>query len=203
MITIVDYGMGNLGSISNMIKKIGFKSEITNDHEKIKQASKIILPGVGSFDAGMTNLKELGLINVLEEKILHEKIPTLGICLGMQLMTNGSEEGILKGLSWVNADTKKFIPPSKKFMVPHMGWNCVKPLKEHEVCKGIEFEDTRYYFVHSYYVDCIDRKDVLLECKYINDFTASFQKENIIGMQFHPEKSHLFGMKLIENFIAI
>lgn len=197
MITVIDYGMGNLGSIANMIKKIGYKSIITSDIEEIKKATKLILPGVGAFDNGMKNLKESGLIEVLNQKALVEKIPILGICLGMQLMTNRSEEGKLDGLAWVDAQTKKFV--SAKLKIPHMGWNIIEHKKKSKIFDEYESEK-RFYFVHSYYISCNNNDDILTTTPYGHNFVSLYEKENIIGAQFHPEKSHKFGMKLIENF---
>lgn len=198
MIVVIDYGMGNLGSISNMIKKIGHKCIITSDLEEIKNASKLILPGVGSFDNGMKNLKELGMIEVLNRKVLVEKFPILGICLGMQLMTKSSEEGKLSGLGWVDAQTKKFVSDTLK--IPHMGWNIVKHQKESKLFDECESEK-RFYFVHSYCVSCKQKVDILTNTNYTQDFVSSFEKENIVGVQFHPEKSHKFGMSLLKNFV--
>jgi len=198
MTTIIDYGMGNLGSIANMIKKVGHKSIITSDLEEIKNATKLILPGVGSFDNGMRNLAELGLIEVLNQKVLVEKTPILGICLGMQLMTKSSEEGNLAGLGWVDAQTKKFVSDILK--IPHMGWNIIKHQKESKLFDEMESEK-RFYFVHSYYVDANQKEDILFVTPYGHDFVSAFERENITGAQFHPEKSHKFGMSLIKNFV--
>ncbi len=198
MIIVIDYGMGNLGSIANMIKKVGYKCIITSDLEEIKKATKLILPGVGSFDNGMKNLENLGMIEVLNQKVLVEKTPILGICLGMQLMTKSSEEGNLLGLGWIEADTKKFVSDTLK--IPHMGWNTIKHQKNSKLFDESENEK-RFYFVHSYCVNCNQEVDILTNTNYIQDFVSSFQKENIVGVQFHPEKSHKFGMSLIKNFV--
>ncbi len=198
MIIVIDYGMGNLGSIANMIKKVGYKCIITSDLEEIKKATKLILPGVGSFDNGMKNLENLGMIEVLNQKVLVEKTPILGICLGMQLMTKSSEEGNLLGLGWIEADTKKFVSDTLK--IPHMGWNTIKHQKNSKLFDESENEK-RFYFVHSYCVNCNQEVDILTNTNYIQDFVSSFQKENIIGVQYHPEKSHKFGMSLIKNFV--
>lgn len=197
MIAIIDYGCGNLGSIKNMLKKIGVDSLITNKLEEIKEATQIILPGVGSFDTGMRNLKELDLISVLEEKAMNEKVPFLGICLGMQLMTKSSEEGKESGLGWMDAQTKRF-PVSKELKVPNMGWNEIQLKQKHSLFEGIE--NPRFYFVHSYFIKSNDEKDILAMANYGIDYTCSFAKENIMGVQFHPEKSHRYGMQLLTNF---
>jgi glutamine amidotransferase len=198
MITVIDYGMGNLGSIANMIKKVGAKSIITSSVEDIKRADKLILPGVGSFDNGMRQLKELGLIDTLNTKVLDDKTPILGICLGMQLMAESSEEGELDGLGWVEAKSKKFI--SKSLKVPHMGWNIIYNQKESKLF-SLTDDEKRFYFVHSYFVECNREEDILTTTYYGHDFVSSFEKENIVGVQFHPEKSHKFGMKLFKNFV--
>jgi len=206
MITIVDYGMGNLGSIANMFKKIGVPSCIASDAKQIAAAEKILLPGVGAFDTAMTRINESGLLDVLNRKALEEKIPILGICLGMQLLTNASEEGSQSGLGWISAKTLAFkgridSPPYK---VPHMGWNIVQRHAPSLLTEGFEeFEETLFYFVHSYYVKCDDERNSILRTTHGLTFDSAIQKDNIFGAQFHPEKSHKFGMKLLQNFARI
>ena len=204
MIAIVDYGMGNIGSILNMFKRIGATDVIcTGKPEEIRKADKILLPGVGAFDTGMVHLKQNGMLEVLNEKALKEKVPVLGICLGMQLLTKSSEEGVEPGLGWVNAETKRFqFDPALKLKVPHMGWNEVSVSKPHTLVENIP-APTRFYFVHSFYVKCEDPELELLQCRYGTSFTCAVQHENIMGVQFHPEKSHTFGMKLYENFVKL
>jgi glutamine amidotransferase len=162
------------------------------------------LPGVGAFDNGIRNLETRELKDILKEKVLKEKIPVLGICLGMQLMTRCSEEGILPGLGWVDGETVRFRfdKMSNSLKIPHMGWNTVQVMKENVLCRGVDGK-TRYYFVHSYHVVLRNEEDVLAKTHYGYDFASSFQKENIMGVQFHPEKSHKFGMKLLKNFMDI
>lgn len=203
MIVIVDYGLGNLGSIKNMLKKVGFDAIISSDLEIIKTASKLILPGVGSFDRGITNLKEGGFIPVLNQKVLVDKTPILGICLGMQLFTKRSDEGTLNGLGWVDAETLKFKieADSKKYSIPHMGWEYVHQKKESALLIDMP-EAPKFYFVHSYYIKNNNESDVLLETDYIHPFHSAFEVDNIIGVQFHPEKSHKYGMKLLTNFVT-
>lgn len=205
MITIIDYGMGNLGSIKNMFKYIGVKAEIQSDVEKIKNASKILLPGVGSFDTAMKKINENDLKEVLNEKALKEQVPVLGICLGMQLLTNSSEEGSLSGLGWIDAKAMSFKDRiDKKYRIPHMGWNIVNKSNESTLTQGFEeFDETRFYFVHSYFVKVADEKNSILKTDYGIKFDSAIQKDNIMGAQFHPEKSHKFGMKLFENFARI
>jgi glutamine amidotransferase len=202
MITIIDYNMGNIASIKNMLKKIGYEAVVTSDPAVIECAKRIILPGVGAFDYGMKNLKDLGLIDVIKGKVLDDKVPFLGICLGMQLLTSGSEEGLLQGLRLINANTKKFTPCGENMKIPHMGWNYVTPIIDSALFKGVE-QDMRFYFVHSYYVDCHDKNDSLANTSYGVQFTSVVGRENILGVQFHPEKSHKYGMKLLKNFVEM
>lgn len=199
MITIVDYQMGNLGSISNMLKKLGVPSRITADPQDIAAASKLILPGVGAFDAGMDNLARSGLLPVLNERVLQAGVPTLGICLGMQLMTLRSEEGQRPGLGWVDAVALRFRPTDAALKVPHMGWNRVHPARSAPLIDGLP-EEPRFYFVHSYFVRCQRLEDVLMTTRYGQEFHSAFQHGNVAGVQFHPEKSHKFGMALLRNF---
>jgi glutamine amidotransferase len=198
-VVIVDYGLGNLGSIANMIRKCGGTSEISRDAAVIAGAKRIILPGVGAFDAGMSNISRSGLREVLSRKALEEKVPFLGICLGMQLLTNSSEEGQLEGLGLVQAECRGFRLP-EGMRVPHMGWNSVATHKASGYYQMTDPE-TRFYFVHSYYVQCADPADVLLTCNYGGTFCAAFEHENILGVQFHPEKSHSFGKELLTGFL--
>ena len=157
---------------------------------------------MGAFDNGMKNLEELGLISVLEKKVLSEKVPFLGICLGMQLLTKRSEEGTKKGLGWIDAETVKFsfAGIEGNFKIPSMGWNYVHAAKESRLMKDM-YHDPRFYFVHSYYVKCSDPSDELLRTDYGFRYTSGFERDNIIGLQFHPEKSHKYGMKLLQNFV--
>ena len=204
MVTIVDYGMGNLGSIANMIRKVGGQSLITSNVEQIAKAQKLILPGVGAFDTGMKNLADYGIIDILNEKVLRQKTPILGICLGMQLMTQGSEEGKLAGLGWLDAKTIKFNfdTAQNNLSIPHMGWNSLKPVRESELIQNQDVE-SRFYFVHSYYVNCDRPENVLAVTEYGFEFCSAFKKDNILGVQFHPEKSHKYGMQLLNQFIGL
>lgn len=203
MITIVDYGMGNLGSVQNMFKRIGIESEITGDLGLIAKAEKILLPGVGAFDAAMEKINAGGFKELLNKKVLEEKVPTLGICLGMQLLTYSSEEGKLPGLGWIPARTTKFVFESgSKLKVPHMGWNRVYEKNPSPLIENLPPEP-RFYFVHSYYVQVEDPRHVLTTTIHGVEFNSIIQKDNIFGAQFHPEKSHKFGMKLLENFARL
>ena len=203
MITIVNYGLGNIGSMQNMLRHIGVLSKLESDPLEISKARKLILPGVGSFDAAMNEITNIpGLINVLNHKAKVEKIPILGICLGMQLMTRSSEEGKKKGLGWINADTKRFRLESK-FKVPHMGWNNVEVNSSTELT-DISDDLQRFYFVHSYYVKVDHQVNSLFKTKYgLVEFDSGIVDQNIYGVQFHPEKSHKFGMNLFQRFANI
>lgn len=205
-ICIVNYGLGNLGSIRNMYKKLGVSAYISESSAEIEQADKIILPGVGAFDEGMQGLKNSGFVEVLSRKVLEEKTPILGLCLGMQLLTEKSKEGAEKGLGWINAETKRFsFPAESGLKIPHMGWNEVKICRADALvgCLDQREEAARFYFLHSYYVECADRQDVLLQTGYGIEFDVAFRRENIMGVQFHPEKSHKFGMQILRNFYEL
>jgi len=202
MLTIVDYGVGNLASIKNMLKKIGAEAQISSDPSVISAAEKLILPGVGAFDTCAQKLQESGLTGLLNQKALVEKTPVLGICVGMQLLMSGSEEGILPGLGWINGKIIRFrqdqLPSELK--IPHMGWTDVFPNKSSRLFDNM-YEDPRFYFVHSYHPAADNDSDVLVYAQYGYKFAAGLEHENIMGVQFHPEKSHKFGMKLLDNFV--
>lgn len=198
MIAIIDYGIGNLKSIYNMFKKVGVESIITSDIETIKNADKYLLSGVGSSDHGINSLKSASFFKTLENEVLENKKPILGICLGMQLLTNSSEEGKEKGLCWIDAQTIKFDLEDKSLSIPHMGWNKVNATNNNDIFKNLE--ENRFYFVHSYHVVCNNQKNILATANYGKTFTCSIHKDNIYGVQFHPEKSHKFGMQLLKNF---
>lgn len=204
MVAIIDYGVGNIGSIENMLRKINVDSIITSDKQEINKAEKLILCGIGAFDDGMEKLQKMDIIDLLHEKVVVKKTPILGVCLGMQLFTNKSEEGTKPGLGYVDGEVLKFnfngIEDGNKLRIPHMGWNEVQLKKSSPLFEAMH-PDPRFYFVHSYRVTLNNQQDELLTAHYGFDFTAAFEKENIIGVQFHPEKSHKFGMKLYENFI--
>jgi glutamine amidotransferase len=198
MISIIDYGMGNLGSISNMLKKIGTASKRASNTEEILKAEKIILPGVGSFDNAMEKLITLGFTDALKEKAVSET-PILGICLGMQLLGSSSEEGDLKGLNLIPGIIRKF-PQIEGLTIPHMGWNNVI-IKDKKIYNGLE--ENKFYFVHSYYFEPENDKHIASTTNYGFDFVSSVKKLNIYGVQFHPEKSHKYGMKLLSNFVML
>jgi imidazole glycerol-phosphate synthase subunit HisH len=201
MITIVDYGMGNLGSICNMFRRLGVTAEVTGDPARIAAATKLLLPGVGAFDSAMFLIQSLGLRKVLDRKALSERVPVLGICLGMQLLTGSSEEGQLPGLGWVDATTLRF-PATPGLPVPHMGWNLVQSATPSPLTAGLG-DESRFYFVHSYYVRMTNPAKAILTTTYGIPFHSALQDGNIFGAQFHPEKSHKFGMQLLKNFAAL
>jgi glutamine amidotransferase len=201
MIIIIDYGMGNLGSILNMLKRLGAPAKISRDVGEIESADRIILPGVGAFDTGMRHLRESGLVEVLNKKVLTDKVPVLGVCLGMQLLTKRSEEGEMPGLGWIDGWTMRFRFDERDsgLKIPHMGWNTVRPLRSDSLFRGLD-ADSRFYFVHSYHVQCSREEDILAMTHFGYEFASAVQMSNVMGTQFHPEKSHKFGMKLLGNF---
>jgi glutamine amidotransferase len=201
MVVIIDYGVGNLGSIQNMLKKIGSNVKITNDANEIKSASKLILPGVGNFDYGMKNLESNNLIEILNDVVFNKKTPILGICLGAQLMTKSSEEGEKNGLGWFDAEVVKFnFEKVTNLKVPHMGWDTVESIKENLLTKDL-YINSKFYFVHSYYIKSAIKNDIMFTTHYGNEFISGLNKDNIFAVQFHPEKSHKYGLKLMQNFV--
>jgi len=200
VITLVDYGIGNLAAVQNMFRKIGVLCEVTSDLDKILKAEKLLLPGVGAFDAAMQRLTNTDLRRVLDEKVLIDKIPVIGICLGMQLLTRGSEEGSLPGLNWIEANTVRF--PRSELKVPHMGWNNVVVSNSSRLTATFNHQH-RFYFVHSYYVQVENENHSILKTTYGITFDSGIASDNIFGVQFHPEKSHGYGMHLLSNFAKI
>lgn len=201
MIVIVDYGMGNLFSVSKALKRQNIDCIISNDKNKIDNADKLILPGVGHFKNGMEQLNKLELIDLLNKKVLGDKTPILGICLGMQLLTKHSQEGDVEGLGWINAVTKLFQFNKKKILlkIPHMGWNTLEFEFDKRLLDGLLNTDS-FYFAHSYHVDHTADNSTLAETEYGIRFTSVINKENIYGVQFHPEKSHDAGLRILKNF---
>jgi len=199
-IIIIDYGMGNLRSIIKRFERIGVPAEITCDHAKIREAGKLILPGVGHFLNGIKNLRDSGLIGLMNEKVLVKKTPILGICLGMQLFAKSSEEGFSEGLGWLDATVVRFhVSDPVKFKIPHIGWNSVSPQKQ-SLLLNEATENSMFYFVHSYYMVCNSKEDELGTTTYDYQFTSAIEKYNIFGTQFHPEKSFDSGLIVLQNF---
>jgi len=204
MISIVDFGIGNLGSVSNMLNYIGAPNKIISSSDEILAATKLILPGVGNWDHGSTKIQQSGLKSALDEAVLISRVPILGICLGMQLLTERSEEGILPGLGWIPGSVVKFrsAVTKKGLRIPHMGWNMVRVVKQSALTDQLA-EDARFYFVHSYHMECNDSDDVLMVASHGYEFTCAVQRDNIWGVQFHPEKSHKFGVEFMKLFSEI
>jgi imidazole glycerol-phosphate synthase subunit HisH len=211
MVTIVDYGVGNLASIANMVRKAGTDGVVSSDPAVVAAATKLILPGVGAFDRGMANLEERGLIPALNERVLGSRVPTLGLCLGMQLLGRGSEEGTRPGLGWLAAHSRRFkFPADSALKVPHMGWNFIEPALRlrsgHATPAALVNNlpaEPRFYFVHSYYLACDHPDDVMCWTTYGGRFASGIHHGNLWGTQFHPEKSHSFGLALLRNFLAL
>lgn len=201
-VVIIDYDMGNIRSILKKIRRPDYEVILTYDANIIDSADKIILPGVGHFAKGMRKLKERNLIDLLEEKVFKNKTPILGICLGMQLFGNFSEEGNARGLSWIDSQTVKFRLMDIRHKVPHMGWNTLEQKKKSPILEDVS-TDSYFYFVHSYHMECNDRNDIIATTRYGYDFVSFVQKGNIFGAQFHPEKSHEWGEKILDNFINL
>lgn len=198
MIAIIDYDMGNLRSVQKAVARLGFHCIITRDENELNKASKIIMPGVGNFENGIRNLRTLNLIDILNRQVLDFKKPVFGICLGMQLMTERSEEGNCEGLGWISAETIHFSHNNLK--VPHIGWNSVEMNKNLAMFNELNSED-EFYFVHSYFVKCKVPDDVLFRTQYGTTFDSGLLKGNIMGVQFHPEKSHFSGQKILKAFL--
>jgi glutamine amidotransferase len=204
MISIVDYGVGNINAFLNIYKQLGIEIYTARNSQDLSKASKIILPGVGAFDNAMNRLTISGMRDTLEEAVIQRKVPVLGICVGMQMLAERSDEGVKAGLGWIKGQVKKFdanlIPYSTKY--PHMGWNNIHSIKENSLLSELT-NDVRFYFLHSYYFDCEDENNIIATTEYGNKFASVICKDNIFGIQCHPEKSHNFGIKLLENFSKI
>lgn len=202
-VLIPDFGVGNLPSIIRMVEKVGASCSVTRDPKELAGADKIIFAGVGAFDQGMAALNDRGWRDALESAALERKVPLIGICLGMQILCKTSEEGRLPGLGWIDADVMRFRQdPAGGLRIPHMGWNTVKICRDNPLISSTD-EEQRFYFVHSYRVVCHQREDVIAVADYGGEFVAAFQRENLFGVQFHPEKSHRFGMALLKRFLEL
>jgi glutamine amidotransferase len=199
MIKIIDYGMGNVGSIGNMLLRLGGRFQIVDNPEGLRGASLVILPGVGSFDNAMSKLRVLGFVSAVEDYLQIENVKLLGICLGMQLLFEKSEEGAEEGLKLIPGEVIKFFPTSDNVKIPHMGWNHVKQVRNGTLLDGV-LEDSRFYFVHSYHVACNDQW-VIGKTAHGYTFPSVVCKGNVYGVQFHPEKSHRYGLALLRSFV--
>jgi imidazole glycerol-phosphate synthase subunit HisH len=200
MTLVIDYGMGNLGSVLNMIRRVGGDARASSNAEEVRSAEKLILPGVGAFDAGVSALRNSGLGEAIRYAVGHNGALLLGICLGMQLLLESSEEGVLPGLALAPGRVRRFQVESQGLRVPHMGWNVVRPKRPSKLL-DVGAEEQRFYFVHSYFAECDDEKDVAGVTHYGQDFTSALERGSVLGVQFHPEKSHRFGMAVLKRFL--
>ena len=204
MITIIDYGSGNISAIGNIYEKLNIPYNVAKTPEQVRGAEKLFLPGVGAFDETIARLDETGFRDVLDFEVLKNKVPIIGICVGMQILAESSEEGNLPGLGYIKGHVKKIIDTTlqSKPKLPHLGWNLVDICRSHEIFKDIDHE-IGFYFLHSYYFECSNNEDVLATTYYGKEFASAVNCENIFGFQFHPEKSHQNGIKLLENFAKL
>jgi glutamine amidotransferase len=204
MIKIINYGSGNIRAIGNIYDRLKISYDIIDHVKDLKDASKIILPGVGAFDECMDKLNQSGFVKPLEEKVLKNKTPVLGICVGMQILANGSDEGKLKGLGWIPGQVKLIDKSllNHKPKLPHLGWNSISIKKETDLLSGV-IELEGFYFIHSYYFECENEENILTTTFYGKPFTSAVNSENIFGVQFHPEKSHTNGINLLKNFAEL
>ena len=201
MIVIIDYGLGNIRAFANIYKQLNVPFKIARESKDLEGASKLVLPGVGAFDYAMSQLEASGMREALDEQVLQREIPVLGICVGMQMLANTSDEGKLHGLGWVSGCVKKFDEKSFRYTthLPHMGWNDVRLTKECKLLNSLE-ENAKFYFLHSYYFHCSEPDDCIAVADYGQTFSCAVNKGNIYGVQFHPEKSHHYGLTLLKNF---
>lgn len=204
MITIIDYGLGNIRAFVNVYSRLNIETRIAHTEKDLQGATKIILPGVGAFDHAMTLLNASGMRNTLEQIVFEDKVPIVGICVGMQILAKSSEEGTLPGLGWIDGVVKKFNPETIPFktQLPHMGWNNIKLIKHHSLMEGFNSESI-FYFLHSYFFACNNSENVISTTEYGINYASTINKENIFGIQFHPEKSHSNGIKLLHNFAKL
>ena len=204
MITIINYGSGNISAIGNIYDRLNIPFAVAHTPSEVNSAEKIILPGVGAFDETISMLDESGFRSILDKRVLEDGVPVLGICVGMQILAKKSEEGELPGLGWINGEVKKIDKSllTEKPKVPHLGWNSIQVMKENKVFQNINPNDG-FYFLHSFYFECFDEKDILSKTSYGKDFASSVNHKNIYGVQFHPEKSHQNGISLLKNFAKL
>lgn len=201
MITIIDYGLGNINAFVNVYTKLNIPVRVARTADEVLSAGKLILPGVGSFDYAMTLLNNSCLRSAVEKKVVEERTPVIGICVGMQMMAESSDEGVLPGLGWIKGKVRLFDESkiSFKTKLPHMGWNNIIPVTNQGLLNGLD-NDSRFYFLHSYYFECSDQANVLATTEYGIRYACAVKSENVYGVQFHPEKSHSNGVLLLENF---
>ena len=204
MIAIVDYGLGNIRAFSNTYKRMNIDTQVVTRADELRSASKVILPGVGAFDHAMALLQASGMRETLDELVLRRKVPVLGICVGMQILAEGSDEGQLPGLGWIAGRVRAFksVPQSAGLPLPHMGWNDVQPIAGLRLFDGLE-TDARFYFLHSYFFECAQADGTAATAAYGIDFSCAVRSDNVYGVQFHPEKSHHFGAQLLKNFAEL
>ena len=201
MIKLIDYGLGNINAFTNIFRQLHVQFGIAKTADELKGATKLVLPGVGAFDHAMNQLNKSGMRENIDEMVLGKKLPVIGVCVGMQMMAESSEEGKLAGLGYLDASVKKFDGSKISYSthLPHMGWNDIKPVKENDILKGLETE-AKFYFLHSYYFHCNNKQDTIAVTDYGIEFSCAVNKNNIYGVQFHPEKSHQYGIRLLNNF---
>jgi len=204
MIKIIDYGLGNISAFVNVYKRLNIPIGVAQSSQDLTGASKLILPGVGAFDHAMQRLNDSGMKQIMTRLVLEQDVPVLGICVGMQILANYSDEGVLPGLGLINGTVKQMdkLSLSSDFVLPHMGWNDVNAVSENKLFSGLE-NDARFYFLHSYYFDCEHNENILAEVEYGKKFTCAVNQQNIYGVQFHPEKSHHYGARLLNNFAEL
>lgn len=204
MITIIDYGLGNIKAFVNVYEQLNIQTTVARKASDLKKASKIILPGVGAFDFAMSQLNKSGMKEAIEEKVFKDEVPILGICVGMQMLAKSSDEGELGGLGWINGTVKKFDASKLIFKakLPHMGWNTIESFRENPLLKGFN-GDSRFYFLHSFFFECENDEYKIATTDYGVTFASAINKDHIYGIQFHPEKSHSNGMQLLNNFAQI
>ena len=204
MITLIDYGVGNIFAFQNVYKRLDIPTKIANSIQDLNGAKKLILPGVGSFDYAMKQLNDSGMRERLDELVLEEKVPVIGICVGMQMMGNHSEEGKMDGLKWIDSEILKFDESliNQRTKLPHMGWNDVSPSSNHPLFYGLG-KDAIFYFLHSFYFKCNNEKESIAKSEYGISFSSAVNRDNIYGIQFHPEKSHHYGEQLLNNFAKL
>lgn len=204
MITIIDYGSGNISAIANIYERLNVRYQIAKTPEEVKGAKKLFLPGVGAFDETISILDSTGFRTVLDVEVIQNKVPIIGICVGMQILAESSDEGILPGLGYIKGRVRKIDENTlmQKPKLPHLGWNTAELQRQHPLFKGID-EEIGFYFLHSYYFECSNQGDVLATTNYGNTFSSAVNSENVYGIQFHPEKSHNNGIQLLKNFAEL